>query len=387
MRRISFAIAMATSLVAAGQASAWPGRDRPADPPDVVSVQSGSDSVTLWPWTGQDFETPSDPVNLIFLGDADPRQIRQALLSVDGFRGSYGFPASPPFDCTWSDAIGAPETAWGEPDGWTGSAVGLQCGDYAGLRVHLRLFRQGPFTVGGAHFELLIPGTTTHEVLSWEFAEALVRLDLQRAGALLVPPEQTDPINTAPTWRAIRPQVFNSVPASLRAFLGLPVDPQSSPVPIPNDGRASLLRVVQTFEPQSSDVHQVFDHPFGQIVPRPFCASGPGDLIRIDGALRFDYRVQTNPSGRYAVRFSATGTLQVTPIDPTTLQPSGPAVPAVVSETYRFELTDRREQVRMLRQQSILGDPAQLLTETLEAGHRDRYDLDLDCGGGCEGFH
>jgi len=381
MRTTLCAIPLAAALAAAAPTLTRASEKQHA-PQGLVTVEAGSESVTLWPWTASNFGTPSDPVNLIFLGDADPRQIRQALLDLDGFRGNWGFPNVPPFDCTWSDAIGAPETAWGTPEGWTGSAVGLQCGEYATLRFHLRLFRQGSFTIGGAHFELLIPGTSQHEVLSWELAEALVKADLARAGALRVAPELTPVINAAPTWRAIRAPIFNAVPPPLRAALGLPTTNQTADVPIPSDGRASLLTVVQTFEPESSDLHVVFDHPFGQVVPRPFCASGPGDLIRIQGALRYDHRVQTNPSGRYAVRFTATGTLQVTPIDPVTFMPSGPAVPAVVSETYRFELTDQREQVRLDRQQSILGDPAQLLFEMLDAGHSDRYELALDCGAG-----
>jgi len=367
--------AVATA-VAAGNGSR--GRERYPAPPGVVSVQSGADELGFWPYTSHDFSgSPLDPMNLVFVGDADPRQIRQALLDLDGYRVPYGFPNAAPFDCTWSDAIGAPSTAYGEGEGWTGSAIGLQCGEYAQLRVHLRLFRQGEFTLGGAHFEVLIPGTTEHEVLSWILPREIVTVDLMRAGALLVDPVLTEPITPAPTYRAIRPEVYGFLPDELKVGLGLPPGPAAGPVPIPSDGRVRLLHVVQTFEPESSDVRVVFDHPFGQFVPRPFCGD---DIIRIDGALRFDYRVKTNPSGAYRARFKATGTLSVTPIDTSTGQRSGPTVPAVVSETHRFWLTDRRQQAILDRQQSILEDPGQYLLERLAAGHRDRYEVSLDCG-------
>lgn len=374
--------ALGLGVLAAPLATAdhTPGQELFAAPAELVTLDGGGADVTLWPFTARAFPgSLAGPVNLVFLGDADPRQIRQALLELDGYRSGFGFPTTPPFDCIWSDAIGAPETAWGEPAGWTGSAVGLQCGDYAGLRFHLRLFRQGHFTIGATHFEVLIPGTADHEVLSWELAEAFVMADLWRAGALLFPPASAE-MGPTPSWRAIRHQIFNGLPVALRQALGLPTDDQTQPVPIPNNGLATVLTVAQTFEPRSSDVRVAFDHPFGQVVPRPFCASGPADLILIQGTLRFDHRVQTNPSGRYQVRLTTTGILDVTPIDPATFQPSGPTVPAVVSETHRFELTDEREQVKLVRQQSILASPAQLLFEHLDAGHSDRYELSLDCG-------
>ena len=57
-----------------------------------------------------------------------------------------------------------------------------ECGTYGPIRFHLRLVKLGALTIGNAHFEVLIPGTTDHQVLSWELAEQLVTYDLARTG-------------------------------------------------------------------------------------------------------------------------------------------------------------------------------------------------------------
>ena len=89
-----------------------------------------------------------------------------------------------PFDCTWEDAIGGHQGAYARETGWSGSAIQLQCGDYEGLRFHLRLFRAGERTIVNAHFETIIPATTEHQVLSWELAEQFAVGDLGRTGVL-----------------------------------------------------------------------------------------------------------------------------------------------------------------------------------------------------------
>ena len=182
----------------------------------------------------------------MFLGDADPRLIRQALLALNGDRTAFGFPNAFPFNCTWADAIGTPQTGYSDEEGWEGSAVQLECGDYATLRTHLRLFRQGPYTLGAAHFEVQIPGTSSHEVLSWEIPRALVTADVARSGHVAAPLGQTDPITDAPTYRTIRYQVYNSLPVELRVALGLPPGDQSSNIPIPNAGVATILTLSGT---------------------------------------------------------------------------------------------------------------------------------------------
>jgi len=115
------------------------GRTVPA-PEALVSIDVGGHAQTVWPYTSADLtDRPSDPLNLVFAGEADPRQIRAALFALDGNRTAIGLPDVFPFNCTWSDAIGRQQAAWAEAEGWQGSAVQLQCGAYDTLRVHLRM--------------------------------------------------------------------------------------------------------------------------------------------------------------------------------------------------------------------------------------------------------
>jgi hypothetical protein len=261
---------------------------------------------------------------------------------------------------------------------WQGSALQLQCGDYASARVHLRLFRHGAYTLGAAHFDVLIPGTTSHEALSWEFPQSFVTFDLARSG-LLVASESTPAITPSPTYRTIRWQIFNGVPVALRGALGLPLDDQLSDVDIPNDGAATVLTLGGVLDPVSSDVVVEFDHPFNQTIPKPFCATGPGDFLKVEGTIHMVHRVRTKPSGRYTSRFMASGILQVTPID---LQTGavGESYMATVSEMHRTGLTDRRQAASLIAVQVLLAHPAQSLFEKLWAGSVNRYVRKERCG-------
>ena len=91
-------------LALPGLATAW---HEPPPPTDLVSVPEAG---VFWPYTGRDYSgSPTDPINLVFLGDADPRLIRQALLALDGNRTAFGFPDAFPFNCTSSPPL--PRTA------------------------------------------------------------------------------------------------------------------------------------------------------------------------------------------------------------------------------------------------------------------------------------
>jgi hypothetical protein len=349
-------------------------------PPSTVTVNLGSQSETIWPFTGNDFSgAASDPVNLIFTGTADPRTIRDALLSLDGNRTAFGFPNAFPFNCTWSDAFGDEQAAWAAAEGWQGSAVQLQCGTFTPMRFHLRLFGEGMFTVAAAHFDLLIPGTADHQTLSWEVPEALVTVDLVRSGFLTASPVLTEAITPAPAFRTIPTPVFNGLPAALRAAFGLPLANQSAPVPIPNDGRATVLSLQHEFEPLQTDVRVAFDLAYNRIIPKPFCSTGPLDLVRVEGPVHLNLRVQTNPSGRYARTGGASAVLSVTPVDPSG-QPTGPTVTAEASEVHRGTLTDHRSEIRFVLLRLINGDPPQSLLSDLSAGDSDSFLRTEDCG-------
>lgn len=358
---------------------------RPLDPPPPAGLVTPTPTLQMWPYTGVDFSgTPQDPINLVFLGDADPRQIRAILAGLDGNRTAFGLPPAFPFDCTWSDAIGGVQTSFGSAEGWIGSAMQLECGSYGPLRFHLRLFRQDDVTLGGVHFELLIPGTTEHQVLSWELAEQLVTIDLLRSGLLGGAPTQTGAINAAPTFRSIPAAIYNGVPGALRAAIGGPIGNVTDPVGIGTNGSASIFTLTGNVQPAASEDVDELVVQYGQIVPKPFCASSSADLIRIDGPVSLSQRAHLTASGVYTVNFVATAGLTLTPIDPATGAPSGDPYRARILERHSGHLTDLIQSASSLREQSELpptGPFRGSLHERLQSGNqgRDHYELTISC--------
>ncbi len=380
MRKIAPSLVLGLVLASPGVASATGGEVPP--PSGLVTVNIDGVAETIWPFTGADLAgTPRDPVNLIFLGEADPRDIRAALMSLPGNRTAFGFPDAFPFNCTWSDAIGRHQAAWASAEGWQGSAIQLQCGAYDTLRVHARLFREGSRTLANAHFEVLIPGTTEHEVLSWAFAETIVTVDFVRSGLLAGPPGATDVIHPAPTYRAINPVVFNGLPAALRGALGLPTTAQSAPVPSPSgDGRATLLKLQGRIARGQEQSEIAFAHTFGQTIPKPFCSTGPLDYLRVDGPIDMKHTVEVDDDGAYTASFKAKGRLSVTPVNPLTGQPTGPTIEARIRERHHSSITGRRASASHVVAQDLLGDPAQSLFSVLRLGGKDLFVLEVDCG-------
>ena len=176
--------------------------DQPGTPSPLESVQTQTGEVTLWPYTGTDVVgTRSDPINLILVGETDLRALRAALMFLDGDRTAFSFPRAFPSTAPWRDAMGNAQTAYSPSSGWSGSAVQLECGSYETVRFHVRLFDMGAYAVANAHFETIIPGTTDHQVLSWELAEQLVVTDFVRTGLLdaTTPVMLSGPITPRPT--------------------------------------------------------------------------------------------------------------------------------------------------------------------------------------------
>ncbi|HEY8232501.1 MAG TPA: hypothetical protein VIJ10_07560 [Vicinamibacteria bacterium] len=379
----SFALA---ALLCQGSvaATAWDGPPPPTGQMDVVAA---GEPLTLWPYTTADFESPSDPVNLIF-PNADPRGIRQELVKLDGARPPFA--TLPGGNCTWTDAMGNEHAAWGEPAGWVGGAVQLACvqpGAPLGspFRFHVRLFRSGAHTLGSAHFEFLIPGTAEHEVLSWDLAREFVTFDVARTGVLTAAPTAIGLI-PAGAFRTVRRPVYLGLvqagAAPLLASLGL-VLPPSGDVPIPTSGQARVLAAAVDFEPLRSEARTTTRVTYSIVVPRPFCATGPGDFVKLEGPLDFAMTVHTSRSGNYERHYLVGGTLVVTPMTPTsatTFVPVGDPVDAIVFEAHRGTLTDRRGQVTELAAQILLGDPKQSLSRRFSAGHADHFASTVLCG-------
>jgi hypothetical protein len=274
--------------------------------------------------------------------------------------------------------MGYEQAAWAETEGWTGSAVQLSCGPYS-ARFHLRLFRQGARTLGAAHYDVQIPGTAEHQVIAWNFPEQFVAADLARAGT---PPPATVLVkDTGGSHRAILWPVYNQLPASLRAIMDLvPAPPQTADVPIPNDGVASVFSLDLPGDPAQDRRRARMTVVYDQAIPKPFCGAGPLDWVYVQGPVFFDLDVHANPSGYFSRRYEITGELQVTPFDPINRVPTGPTVPAVVSEDHRALLTDHYSETVEVFEQSLLGDLPQSKSYRFTVGHRDRYRLEIECG-------
>jgi hypothetical protein len=354
-----------------------------APPAGLVPLPLGQGSPTIWPYTGADFSgTPQDPINLVFTGQADPRAIRSALFALSGDRSAFGFPPVAPFTCTWTDAIGDLQTGYGAERGWAGSAVQLACGGFGPVRFHVRLFQAGLLTLGNAHFELLIPGTTDHQVLSWELAEQLVTADLARSGLLGAAPTPTAAINAAPTFREIPPAIYNLLPGDLRALIGGPAGQVSAGVGIATDGRATQFQLTGNAAP-AAGTSQQFVIDFDQIIPRPFCAQA-GEFLHAQGPVELRKEVRVNPSGALVSEFQASGRLTLTPVDPSTGSPIGQPYDAEVSDHQVTRYDDGGGQVDgIARQLELPQDAAGRGRKTVRLkvgpGGIAQYDQDIVC--------
>ena len=319
-------------------------QDGSITPSELVTVDCFGRPLTLWPFTGAKLDgVPMDPVNLIFTGNADPVQIRAALLALDGDRSILGLPDAYPFNQVWKDAMGGGvQSTYADEGRWVGSVIQLTLGDYQPVRFHLRLFRTAarmddgsPITIGAAHFEVLIPGTTDHQVLSWNAAKEMVVGDMMRTG-LLDPAEHlmpSGPITPAPTFRYIIPAVYNGLPDYLRddLFPDGPVPPVDDPVGIPNDGQAMIVHLAGPATVTSGEFHDMTTVEFGQYVPRPYCSSGPYDYLWIEGAVDFHNSSMVDEFGQFSYQGGYAGVLTAVPVDISTGQPIGPPFTADVT--------------------------------------------------------
>ncbi len=321
--------------------------------PPTTTIDLGTHQLVLWPYTSSAIGGPeTDPINVVF-PNRDAREIRAALLSLNGNRTAYGLPNAAPFNCTWKDAVGAAQVTYVEAAGWSGSAVQLECGDYAPMRFHLRMFPAGASTVANVHFEVIVPGTNQHEVLSWEMAEQLIAVDFMRSG-FLSGIGQTQQINPAPTFRGINPLVYNGLPPQLRALIGGPPENVTAPVGIATNGRATIFTLAQTPEPEAGVVRREFIIQFNQIIPKPFCASGPFDYLLVQGPVLVKQTIRTTSSGNYMSSYHASGSLDLTPVNPLTRAIIGASYRAQVNDIYRNLITDNVEHTANLTLQMMI---------------------------------
>ncbi|PKK83634.1 MAG: hypothetical protein CVT49_07715 [candidate division Zixibacteria bacterium HGW-Zixibacteria-1] len=358
-------------------------------PAGLVTVGYDGNNLDFWPYSGTDFSgTPQDPINLIFCGHADPRDIRTALMSLDGDRTAFGYPPVQPFNSTWEDAIGDMQTSYGTGEGWNGSPVQLACGPYGPLRFHIRFFKMGEWTVANAHFEVQIPGTADHQVLSWEKAEQFVMVDLIRSG--LVDPSTgivpTDQINDSP-FRTIMKDIYNELPLEIRGFIEGPLGNVGADVPIGTDGHALVINILGALPPVSNVYVQDFIINYGQVVPRPFCSSGPMDYVYVEGPVQMTQTVKVAHDGSYAMDFQASGTLTVIPFDPINMVPIGDPLTAEVRETHAGRMNEWGEWSSSVVYQKLMpvtepGSGRLFKWLHVGTGDRDGFMASVWCGGG-----
>lgn len=351
-----------------------------AAPPGAVTIAVGDVEATVWPYTSNGFGTsPQDPINLIFLGAADPREIRATLLGLSG-SGRPGPLAG--FNCTWSDAVGDQQTSYSAHEGWVGSAIQLQCGTYHGPRFHVRLFRQGNVTLAGAHYEILIPGTNIHEPLSWELAEAFIAADIARSGFLGAAPSLTSPITSGPYFRAVQRAVTSMLPAAQIAALGLLVNGDGT-ASIPNDGRATVLNLGSAAPVTAGLADSHFVVQFGQVIPKPFCVAGTTGYLYASGPITV--HMQSGIVGQnFQSSTTAGGTLSLIEINPATGQTVGAPYQGLIDERTAVNLTDGSSSVDFFssRQETPDGGTTRgSRTEMLRARQSgsDAYQLDISC--------
>jgi hypothetical protein len=349
-------------------------------PAQLVTIQQGDVDATVWPYTSTGFSTtPQDPINLVFAGAADPRQICATPLALPG-SGRPGPLAG--FTCTWSDAVGDPQTSYSEREGWVPSALQLQCGNFSGPRFHIRIFREGNVTVANAHYEILIPGTNMHEVLSWELAQGLVTADIARSGFLGAAPSLTTQINAAPYYRAVQAPIAASLTAQQIAGLGLLVNLDGT-ASIPSDGRASVLTLASAPSVTEGVVESNFVIQFGQVIPKPFCATGTTGYLFASGPITVHMRSGI-VDGNFESITTSEGTLTLMEFNPSTRQPTSAPYQGVVSEKTSVKLTNGSGWVDFFSSRFETPDAGSTRgsrTEIFRAREHglDDYKLDISC--------
>ncbi len=385
-----------TGLMLVGLLAACSDRPEPVAPGGALTPRSsagpvlptqtvdlgGGQSVGLYPytWDAQDPDLKVDPINLVFVGVTDPRQIRAALLRAGGDHtvlGLYPQYVAEAANCQWEDAVGGSnQGAYVQGIGWVGSVIQLACGvpyrsNPPTFRFHLRLFPAGNVTLGGAHFEMNIPNTTEHEVLSWELARAAVVSDLQRAGFVVAMGDATVG-SEAPYYRAVRDAVYNGGIAPLKAYLDYISGVPGLTPAIPNSGHATVL----TLAPQepAAPLFKTTPITINMVAPmvRPFC--GPQDLLLVTGPVQLTQTTSFTAAGEYSSAFQATGQVDITPM---TFDANGNLVPsgaapfkADVSELDQSFFSDYKSEV-LLKSAQRMTPPAPdrgFITTTLKLG-------------------
>jgi hypothetical protein len=328
----------------------------------------GEETFELWPYTTGKLSiaSPDDPINLLLVGEGDPRAVRAALMALDASQTAFG--------CTWTDAVGNEQASAAAGIGWTGSAIHLACGSYA-LRPHIRLFDIGGAVLVGAHFEVQLPGTDQHQVLSYALAEEMVLNDLVQTG--LVDPSSITLSNAiTATTQAIPAWFYNLIPP-LWPFVGVP-GPVTNDVPVPNGDDKVTIVPIAHYTGAGTASYQEFVIEFDQSVPKPFCQA-PGDMVHVEGPVQVTMTVSIAPGGRLERHMRASGRLLITPA-------TGAPYTAVVSQDQQAWATASAHWVQAKLHQLMVpsgGTDRGQISEHLRVGSEvpDDFSHTENCGG------
>jgi len=222
--------------------------------------------------------------------------------------------------------------------------------------------------------------------LSWELAQQLVVVDMIRSGLLdpTTPYALSDVINDAPSFRTIPEAIYNGLPAELKALTGGPAGDASSPVPIGNDGRATILNVTGNAPLTAAPFAQSFTLSYNQVVPKPLCSDGPLDWVLVSGPVELNRTGSLDASGRYEYQTRIAGHLTVTPVDITANPPapSGPSYSAEVGDI-QSGATDSRSSWALAESKRIApqkGGTEFLMTRLkVASGGADSYRSQAQC--------
>ena len=241
----------------------------------------------------------------------------------------------------------------------------------------------GSFTVGNAHFEMVIPGTADHQVLTWELAEQLVTFDMARTGLLGAAPASTGFINASPSHRTIPSIIYNGLPVELCALIGGPLDNVSADVGIPTDGQATRFVLAGQAAEAATRSEQEFVIEYDQVIPKPFCANGATDFLYVKGPVSLKQAVFTI-GGELRQVFRAEGELVAVPIDVLTGQPSGEAMRARVSEDQASRAGDQGGRILGTQLQQLLpasapGAGQRKIHVNVAIGKAPHYDANVIC--------
>ena len=179
-------------------------------------------------------------------------------------------------------------------------------------------------------------------------------VDFMRSGLLDpdLPMIPTGPINDSP-FRTIPAVIYNSLPPELKGLIGGPPGEVSEDIPIGTDGQAIVLNLVGTVDRVAEVRQQNLVIDFDQVIPKPFCASGPYDYVNVVGPVTLTQTSEMTEWGTYQATFYASGELTVTPVDPMTGQPIGETLDARVKELHNSVFSEGVASGASLRLQSL----------------------------------